>query len=415
MGNSSLGSSSNVQCFDPNLSRDSVSPEFWDIKAVSPAFADNAIVTAFVILLFIIIGLPSNIIVIVSIIQQKLYREATHIMLLNLAISDALVCLLVMPLAVVAGFAGDYIFGNSDYVRCQVCQTGVIFIALTIFAVNILAAITLDRFMIFKFPLRYSRYVTASRVTIIVIILWIISIFESVLPLFGFGEVTFAFSLSVCTLNVIELNYVMMILLLNLIPVVIIIIFNIWIACIASKQVKTVYRTRRSFGNKEELRKYNQGLRKEIRKKKNRKQLVLVRAFGAILISTTIVWIPTVIHVVNTFIFSEIPLGFYSFAFLSFIMHSVLDPVIEGCFIPEIKMSFKKVLGIVYIKTKVKKMLKRRKESLALSFNLDLDDEENGRCTRRCCELFNIAALPESLGVEKDDASVPGSPTIIET
>ena len=346
MGNSSLGSSSNVRCFDPNLSRDSVSPEFWDIQGISPAFTNNAIGTALVMLLFIIVGIPSNIIIIVSIIQQKLYKETTHVLLLNLAISDALLCLLVMPLVVVTGFAGEYIFGDSDYTRCQMCQTGVVFVALTVFAVNVLAIITLDRFIFFKFPMHYSSYVTIPRVTAVVTILWIISTFESVLPLFGFGEITFAFSLSACVLNLFgegrltsNINYGILLLVLNLIPLATIITFNIWIACIASQQVKIVYRTRRSFGNKEELRKYNQGLRKQIRKKKNRKQLELVRAFGIILISTIIVWAPMMFHVVTT-IFQEVPLGFYSFAFLSFIMHSVLHPVIEGCFIPEIKMTF---------------------------------------------------------------------------
>ena len=416
MGNSSLGSATNPICFDSNLSRNSVTPEFWDIHAISPPFANNAISIAVIMLLFLIIGLPSNIIIIASIIKQKLYRETTHILLLNLAISDVLVCLLVLPLSMVTGFAGGYIFGDSDFIRCQVCQTGVIFVALTVFAVNILAVITLDRFIVFKFPLHHTRYITKPRVIIIVAVLWVVSIFESVLPLFGFGSISFSFSLSSCTVNLFgegrltnNINYGLLLLLLNLIPIVIIIVFNIWIACIVSKQIKIVYRTRRSFGNKEELRKYNQGLRKQIHRKKNRKQIVLVRAFGGILLSTILVWVPMAFHVV-IINFVTVPVGFLSFAFLSFIMHSVLHPLIEGCFIPEIKTSFKRVLGITFLTDLVKRRRKKRKESAAVVFNLnqlELYNEEKG-CFSKCYELFNAGAIPES--------QVPGpeSPTRIE-
>lgn len=407
MGNSSIGSMSrNVQCFDPNLSRNSVASEFWDVQAISTAYRDNSIATAVIMLLFILVGLPSNIIIIVSIIQQKLYRETTHILLLNLAISDTLVCLLVMPPMIVTGFAGGYIFGDSDYVRCQVCKTGIIFVALTVFAVNILGVITLDRFIVIKFPLRHDNFVTVPRVIIIVIFLWMLSIFEAVLPLFGFGEITFAFSLTACSVNLYgegkltsNINYMILLVGLALIPLVIIIVFNIWLACLVSKQIKIVYRTRRSFGNKEELRQYNEGLRKQIHKKKNRKQMVLVRAFGAILLSTVIVWAPLVFHTVISIFVDSFPLGIFSFVFISFLTHSVLHSLMEACFIPEIKMTFKKVLGLSFLHEQLKRLLKKkRKESIAVGFDLDIDEEERG-CSSRLrgyCELCSLAVIPGS-------------------
>ena len=94
-------------------------------------------------LLFVLIGLPANAVIIVSTLRKS-RKDITRILLLNLAVSDFLVCLLVMPFTVVAGFAGGFIFGNSDYIRCQVCQTGVIFMILTILSVNILGLISVD-------------------------------------------------------------------------------------------------------------------------------------------------------------------------------------------------------------------------------------------------------------------------------
>lgn len=410
MGNSSLGSATHVNCLDPNLSRNSVSEEFWSVHTISSIYTANSIAMATIMLVFILIGIPSNFIIMVAIIKQKLYKETTHILLFNLAISDILVCLLVMPFIVVTGFSGDFIFGGSDYVRCQVCQTGIIFVGLTVFAVNILAVITLDRFFFIKYPLRYDIFVTVPRVIIVVVVLWTISIFESVLPLFGFGEMTFAFSFATCTVNffgmgkfTMNINYVIVVVVLALIPIAITIFFNIWLACIVSKQIKKVYRTRRSFGNKEELRQYNQGLRKQIHKTKNRKQLVLVRAFGAILLSNILVWMPVVFHTTISLFVDEdaLPVGNYSFTFITFIMHSVLHSLIEACFIPEIKKTFKAILGLSFFYGQLMKLRRRvfrkkRKESITstVPFDLDTDEEERG-FFKSCCELCTVAALPE--------------------
>ena len=136
MGNST--SILSISCNVENLSRNSVTPEYWDSASISGEFSANSTAIAVILLLFLLVGLPANVVIIVSILHQKLYKEATHILLLNLAISDLLFCVLIIPINVTAGFAGGYIFGGSDYVRCQVCKTGVIFTALSVFSVNIL-------------------------------------------------------------------------------------------------------------------------------------------------------------------------------------------------------------------------------------------------------------------------------------
>ena len=189
MGNSSI-SLPDYSCSDANLSRNSVTPEYWESSSISDDFRANSTATAVIMLILFIVGLPANIIIIVSILYQKLYKETTHILLLNLAISDLLVCLLVMPFTIVTGFAGGFIFGDSDHTRCQVCQTGLILIVLTSFSVGILAMISVDRFIFIKFPLRYETVVTLPRITIAIIVTLLFSILHSILPLFGFGELS---------------------------------------------------------------------------------------------------------------------------------------------------------------------------------------------------------------------------------
>ena len=394
-----------------------MTPEFWSVYSISDDYKRNSQATAVIMLLFLLIGLPGNAAIIVSIIHQKLYKETTHLLLLNLAISDFLVCLLVLPPIIVTGFVGEYIFGSSDYVRCQVCQTGIISIGLTIFSLNILGLISLDRFIFIKFSLYYNQYVTMPRAIVIITITWLLSIFQCTFPLFGFGEISFAYSLTSCSvlshgrgkLSIANIYYPVFLISLALIPIIFIIVVNIWIACIVRKQIVMVYRTRRSFGNRHSLNEYNKELKKKITKKRNEKQLGLIRAFGAILVSNLVAWMPIIFHnAILLFIDSSIlPLGNYSFVLISFVMHSVLHPSIEGCFIPEIKMTFKTVLGISYLQKKWKKQ--QRKHGIATS---ELKDEQIhvqgcGVCCKQCFESLDFAVIQASQSSSSSPPPLP--------
>ena len=361
MGNSSTSFLPEFSCSDNNVSKNFVTPEYWESHSISDDFRIATIIEAFILLLFVLIGIPCNILIVFSIIKQELYKHTTHILLLNLAISDLLTCLLVFPPVVVAGFSGGYIYGESDYVRCQVCsKTGLILTAMATFSVNILGLISLDRFIFIKFPLHYDRYVTMPRVISAAILLWLISTIEAILPLLRFGEIAYAYSVASCTINLIghtNLYYSILVIGLALIPIALTIITNVWIACIVRVQIRKIYRTRRSFGNRQQLEEYNQKFRKEIRGKRTRKQLIMVQVFGSIIFANFITWTPLVVLVILSAAVDEdsIPLGVYIFPYLSFLSHSILHPMIEGCIIPEIKHTFKKAFGIELCEKAVKK------------------------------------------------------------
>ncbi len=397
MGNSNTSYLPSYHCFDENISRNSVTPEYWESDRISEDFKASTTAAAVLTLLFMLIGLPGNALIMVSIIQQRLYKETTHILLFNLAISDFLVCLLVMPFTVAAGFAGGYIFGDSDYSRCQVCQSGAILLILTLFSINILCLISVDRFIFIKFPLRYKQWMTIPRVIVIIVLMWLFSILAGILPIIGFGENKYAYSHATCTVSLRgqSLYYGILLVIVALVPIAMIVATNIWTACIVKKQIMKVYRTRRSFTNKEDLKKYNESLRKKIHKKRNRKQFALMRAFGGILISNLIVWMPIIIHIfVSSIIDSNlIPLGMFVFAFVAFISHTVIHPFIEGCFIPELKFTLKKMLGIYYCK----KQIERQKETFALNTSdlSDLESYDKEGCCRTCRNNIDLVLSGE--------------------
>jgi hypothetical protein len=68
----------------------------------------SGIVTATFLLLFLVIGLPWNLLVIATIVKQRLYTQPTIILLLSLASSDLVLLVLHLPLVMIVGFHGEF-------------------------------------------------------------------------------------------------------------------------------------------------------------------------------------------------------------------------------------------------------------------------------------------------------------------
>lgn len=417
MGNSSTSHLPAYRsCEDANISGNSITPEYWDTASISQDFRMSSLAVATILLLFLVIGLPSNVILIVSIISKHLYREPTHILLLNLAIADLLVCLLFMPFGIVSGYAGSFVFGNSDKMRCQVCQFGLVYTALSVASLNILGLISIDRFVFIKYPLHYGRYITTTTTVLAIAFVWFYSAAQSVLPLFGFGQIRYTYSACMCQLyldgstNLTKnIYYVVLLVLLGLIPVAVMIVSNTWIIVIVNVHIKKLYVIRRSLGNRRQLRNHQLSIRKEVTKSKNRKQLGVLRAFGMIFIANLITWLPLILLTVFSFTVDEtsIPIVIYVLVFLSFISHSILHPIIEGCFIPELRTSFKKIVCSCKDKC-LRKNIKdsvthRSTASINISLGGTVDNGDAGwssRSCRSCLDLCNFALLPESQEME---------------
>jgi hypothetical protein len=180
---------------------------------------------------------------------------------------------------------------------------------------------------------------------------WLFSIAQGILPLVGFGEIKYSYSFAACILNIYNdsplirnIYYAVLLVALSLIPLTVIVICNIWTACIARKHIMKVYRMRRTIKHKEEWKKYNQ----DILKTRNKKQLALMRGFGGILVGNLIVWMPCILFVMISLVVDDnlIPVGIYTFVYVTFIMHTVVHPLVEGCFIPEIRETAMGMFGV---------------------------------------------------------------------
>ena len=106
-------SNSTFLCNGHNVSGESLS-DVWLVKD-----RVSGQVTAAFILLILVVGLPWNLLVVITIVKEKLYHQPTIALLLNLALNDAIMLIFMLPIEVATGFIGEFPLGNSDVMRCQ--------------------------------------------------------------------------------------------------------------------------------------------------------------------------------------------------------------------------------------------------------------------------------------------------------
>ena len=284
-----------------NLSKDSITPEYWDAETLGSTHRDLGIVTASVMLVFLLVGLPSNTAIILTILLRRLYKQPTESLLLSLAVSDFLMCIFVIFPIIIAGFAGGFIFGESDYMRCKVCQVGVMLVGLSDFSLHILALISIDRFVYIKLPLRYHRIMTMKVIILSLVLVSLLSILLSALPLIGFGDVYYYHQIATCSIQFENetplgknIHYMVLIIAETFIPLSILVITNLWVLCIAQKNIRNIYNVRKNISNPEEY-EFNKVIKSKLRQEKHQKQIQVMRVFGGIFIANMLTWLPTVL------------------------------------------------------------------------------------------------------------------------
>ena len=121
-------------------------------------------------------GLPWNVLVLVTVIKEKLYKQPSILLLINLILTDIAFLVIPLPLLVVTGLAGEYIVGNTDWIRCQTCPIAFETLTLMYNSLFIIAMMSVDRFLYIYKPLQYERLVTKVWILVPMLIAWIVSI-----------------------------------------------------------------------------------------------------------------------------------------------------------------------------------------------------------------------------------------------
>ena len=133
--------------------------------------------------LFDAIGLPGNLLVIITIVLQTRFHVMRYILLASLAVSDILFLILVNSFRMVSIAQKTWLYGET------MCHLNAFFARY--FYINTvlhLIAVTYDRYVaIVKSPLTYDGTITKCRMAIIALI-WVIPIALSIDPFLGWGK-----------------------------------------------------------------------------------------------------------------------------------------------------------------------------------------------------------------------------------
>jgi hypothetical protein len=313
----------------------------------------SSLVVATFLLLFLVVGLPLNLLVIATIVKQRLYTQPTIILLLNLVITDLVLLVFHLPLVMIVGFHGEYLFGGADNTRCVVCdKTGFVSLLFSLNSTFTISIMSVDRFLFIYKSLHYSRYVTKWRTVVAIVIAWFIAAVMSALSLSGFGNITYSSQSASCglDLSLTESFYPILVLVISGVAIIPVVVCNIWVCCIVQRNIRAIYKVRRSENSDATTFEFN----RSVKKSRQKKEAHLFKVFGALLSSYAVTWLPTVILVLVSFSQASVPTSFVAVAQVFFLFQTVLHPIIETILIKDVQKPLKAIVFCCCITVKAK-------------------------------------------------------------
>lgn len=143
----------------------------------------EAIGTAVILSLIIVVTIVGNILVILSVFTYKPLRIVQNFFIVSLAVADMTVAILVLPFNVAYSIRGRWDFGIH---MCKMWLTSDV-LCCTASILN-LCAIALDRYWAITDPINYAQKRTVERVLILIIGVWVLSLVISSPPLIGWND-----------------------------------------------------------------------------------------------------------------------------------------------------------------------------------------------------------------------------------
>ena len=361
-----------------NASDSNVTRDLWSVEDKTSGF-----VAAVFVLLFLVIGLPWNLLVLVAIVKERLYTQPTVILLLSLLLTDIISLLLTHPLFIVTGFQGEYIIGNSDQVRCSTCKLGVIFLHFVLNTIFTICLMSLDRFLFIYKPLHYDRYVTKWRTVVALAVTWIIAAALSFISLTEFGEFAFTGLYIGCGPN--SSHYQILVIAVSVIAHIPVIICNLWICFIAQKNIRAIYKVGRQMEASSNTTRQIGAVYQSMKKKQQEKELHLCKVFGTLICFNIISWLPVMVTILIQLSGVMVSSAAFMAVQVILISRSTIHPIIETTVLKEVRMPLKSMIFCCCAAMKAKwlpdKDIEQRSGHLSSKSN---------RVAKKCCHYIDI-------------------------
>ncbi len=338
-----------------NPSENIITSEEWTVPEDQKTYGK---ITAGFVLCYLILGLPWNALVVITIVWKRLFEQPTILLLLNFVLNDIIMLLYPVPVIATTGILSNYNMGESDSIRCTVCQTGLIPIILMMNSLFTIALMTIDRFLYIYKPFLYEEK-AKKKSTMIAILVLLLTTFclcltIGLLSLVPPAKMHFQPILLNCALNFNNDWYMILLIVTASIALIIIVFFNVWVAYIVLQTIRKVYKptqTSESDQNENSIE-----LNKSFKKKRQTKQLHLFRVFGGLIASNLITWLPMIILVVvNLIIGSEnIHPAIFTATHVLFLSQIAVHPILETILIADVREPMKQIATFGLMKRKRK-------------------------------------------------------------
>ena len=326
--------------FCKNASENGTTDEMWQL---GDDYRASGMALAVFQILILSVGLPWNLMVIVTIIKEKLYKQPTIVLLLNLVCVDLFFMITLLPINIVTGIAGEFILGNNDLTRCNSCKIGILDPIFPILLIYALTFLSFDRFFYFYKPLQYKRIITIPRTLAVIFVKWLLvfAIFI-IIPLIRIHDsVIFYRPFAACTLNISSIVTFLVTLIVICLPLIVLIVLNVWVIYIVQKTIRKVYSFRITANRND----HDVDFDKRVKQIRQKKQFHLIKVFGGLILSFLIQWLPMVVLVI-LFIpqGSEVSIAFQVIVLVLFQAQVATHPILESTLIRDVRKPLMKIL-----------------------------------------------------------------------
>ncbi|EDV24547.1 uncharacterized protein TRIADDRAFT_26009 [Trichoplax adhaerens] len=251
-------------------------------------------------------------------------KSASNYFITNLALTDFLLGVLCMPCILISCLNGQWVFGQT---LCSL--TG---FANSFFCINsmiTLAAVSVEKYCAIASPLTYHHYMSKSKVTCVISIIWIHSAINASLPFLGWGEYVYLPFETICTVAWWSFpNYVGFIVGINFgLPTVIMSCTYFLILKIARKHSRRIGVSTRRIHYKTHI----------------KATLMLLIVIGSFIVC----WLPHLISMIYLTIYeiSPLPCSFHQITTWLAMANSAFNPIIYGAMDTSIRKGLKTLLG----------------------------------------------------------------------
>jgi hypothetical protein len=257
-------------------------------------------------------------------------------------IGNLIVAVLHMPFTAITAAAGQWIFGQTDQQKDGVCSfVGLIFAFGIGFSVQLLAVISFDRFLFVVKPLLYKRFMKLWVAFLIVAFVAVEVLITALTPAIGFGEYSFAEAVASCVPLWTDVGHLLFISSVGCVVFAVIAVTSLWTFCFT----KNFFKKERD--NQVECQSNANGIADHQIHLYHVRLCNLISVFGVMLLVIIICFSPYAIASTISFIIGadNVPDPLYCAVLIFAYMNTILNPIVQAYFRPEISKRVKQMLS----------------------------------------------------------------------